>query len=79
MIIVPFIRLFYGVHSSFYYRHGWHVEGITIIESSLSMRQGDPLRGPRLKQIKGSRPRQGFAKVQIKSEARESHFMLPGG
>jgi hypothetical protein len=27
----------------------------------------------------GSRPRQGLAKVQAKNEARESHFMLPGG
>jgi hypothetical protein len=27
----------------------------------------------------GSQPRQRFAKVQDKSEARESHFMLPGG
>jgi hypothetical protein len=26
----------------------------------------------------GSRPRQGLAKVRAKSEARESHFMLPG-
>jgi hypothetical protein len=25
----------------------------------------------------GSRPRQGFAKVWAKSEARESHLMLP--
>jgi hypothetical protein len=25
----------------------------------------------------GSRPKQGFAKVWAKSEARESHFMLP--
>jgi hypothetical protein len=27
----------------------------------------------------GSRPRQGLAKAQAKSEAQESHFMLPGG
>jgi hypothetical protein len=27
----------------------------------------------------GSRPRQGLAKVWAKSEARESHFMLPRG
>jgi hypothetical protein len=27
----------------------------------------------------GSRPRQGLAKVQAKSEARESHFMLSKG
>jgi hypothetical protein len=26
----------------------------------------------------GSRPRQGLAKVRVKNEARESHFMLPG-
>jgi hypothetical protein len=44
--IVPFIRLFYGVHSSFYYQHGQHVEGVTIIESFSSMKQGDPLKGP---------------------------------
>jgi hypothetical protein len=25
----------------------------------------------------GSRPRQGLAKVRVKSEAQESHFMLP--
>jgi hypothetical protein len=25
----------------------------------------------------GSRPRQGFARLQAKKEARESHFMLP--
>jgi hypothetical protein len=43
--IVPFIRLFYGVHSSFYFHHGWHVEGVTIIESFSSTRQGDPLGG----------------------------------
>ncbi len=38
-------RLFYDVHFSLYYQHG-HVEGITIIESSLGMRQGDALGGP---------------------------------
>jgi len=43
--IVPFTRLFYGVHSFIYYQHGRHVEGVTIIESSSSMRHGDPLRG----------------------------------
>jgi len=36
--IVPFTKLFYGAHFSFYYKHGWHVEGVTIIESSLGMR-----------------------------------------
>ncbi len=30
--IVPFTRLFYGVHSSLYYQHGWRVEGVIIIE-----------------------------------------------
>ncbi len=44
--IVPFTKLFYGFHFFFHYQHGWHVEGVTIIESSLSMRQGDPLGGP---------------------------------
>jgi len=46
VIIVPFIRLFCGVHFSLYYQHGQHEEGVTIIESSLSTRQGDPLGGP---------------------------------
>ncbi len=27
----------------------------------------------------GLQPRQGLAKVRAKSEARESHFMFPGG
>jgi len=44
--IVPFTRLFYGIHYPLYYQHGRHVEGVTIIESSLGMRQGDPLGGP---------------------------------
>jgi hypothetical protein len=44
--IVPFTKLFYGVHSSLYYQHGWHVKGVTIIESSSSRRHGDPLGGP---------------------------------
>jgi hypothetical protein len=38
-------KVFYGVHSSLYYQHGWHVEGVTIIESSSGMKQGDLLRG----------------------------------
>jgi hypothetical protein len=38
--------LFYGVHFSLFYQHGWHVEGITIIESFSSTREGDPLGGP---------------------------------
>jgi hypothetical protein len=42
--IIPFTRLFYGVHSSFYYQHGRHVEGVTIIESFSGMKQGDPLK-----------------------------------
>ncbi len=46
MNIVPFTMLFYDTHSPFYYQHGWHVEGVTIIESSLNMKHGDPLRGP---------------------------------
>ncbi len=45
MNIVPFTRLFYGVHYFFYYQHGWYVEGVTIIKSFLGTRQGDPLRG----------------------------------
>jgi hypothetical protein len=45
-IIVPFTKLFYGVHSSLYFQHGQHVEGVTIIESSLGTKQGDPLKGP---------------------------------
>ncbi len=44
--IVPFIKLFYCTHYFLYYQHGQHVEGVTIIESSLNMRQGDPLGGP---------------------------------
>ncbi len=40
--IVPFPKLFYRAHFSLYYQHGWHVEGVTIIESSLGIRQGDP-------------------------------------
>jgi hypothetical protein len=44
--IIPFIRVFYAIHFSFYYQHGWHLEGVNIIESVLSMRQGDPLGGP---------------------------------
>jgi hypothetical protein len=43
--IVPFIMLFYGIHYPFYYQHGQHVEGVTIIESTLSTRQGEPLGG----------------------------------
>jgi hypothetical protein len=35
--------LFYDVHSSLYYWHKQHEEGVTIIESSSSMRQSDPL------------------------------------
>jgi len=29
--IIPFTKLFYGVHSSFYHQHGRHVKPITII------------------------------------------------
>jgi hypothetical protein len=42
--IVPFTKMFYGIHSSIFYHHGQHEEGITIIESSLSTKQGDPPR-----------------------------------
>jgi hypothetical protein len=30
-----FIRLFYDIHFSFYYQHGQHEKGVTIIESFL--------------------------------------------
>ncbi len=43
--IVPFIKLFYGVHYFLNYQQGQHVEGVTIIESFSNMRQGDPLEG----------------------------------
>jgi hypothetical protein len=43
--IVPFTRLFYGAHFSLYYQQRQSVEGATIIESSLSMKQGNPLKG----------------------------------
>jgi hypothetical protein len=39
----PFTRLFYGIRSSLYYQHGQHMVGVTIIESSSCMKQGDPL------------------------------------
>jgi hypothetical protein len=41
--IVPITSLFCGVHFSLYYQHGWHVEGVTIIESFLGMKHNDPL------------------------------------
>ncbi len=44
-IIVFSSKLFYDVHSSLYYQHGQHEEGVTIIESFSGMRQGDPLGG----------------------------------
>jgi len=44
MNIVSFTKLFV-VLIFFYYQHGGHVEGVTIIESSLSTRQGNPLKG----------------------------------
>ncbi len=44
--IIPVTMLFYGIHFSLYYQHGWHAEGVTIIESSSSTKQGDPLGGP---------------------------------
>jgi hypothetical protein len=40
----PFHQI-YGAHSSFYFQNGQHEEGVTIIESSSSIRQGDPLGG----------------------------------
>jgi hypothetical protein len=43
--IIPLTRLFYGVHYSLYYQLGQHEEGVTIIESSTCMKQGDPLGG----------------------------------
>jgi hypothetical protein len=44
--IVPFTKLFYGAHFSFYYQHGQHEpKGVTIIESFLGTREGDPLKG----------------------------------
>jgi hypothetical protein len=45
-MIVPFTKLFYGVHSFLYYQHGQHENKVTIIESTSSMKQGDPLGGP---------------------------------
>jgi uncharacterized membrane protein YwaF len=42
--IVSLTKLFYGVHFSFYYQHGRHVEGVTIIEPFSGTRQGDPLK-----------------------------------
>jgi hypothetical protein len=42
--IVLFTMLFYDVHSSLYYQHGHHEEGVTIIEYSLGTKSGDPLR-----------------------------------
>jgi len=44
--IVPFTKLFYGAHSSFYHQHEQHKEGIIIIKSFSDMKQGDPLGGP---------------------------------
>jgi hypothetical protein len=40
--IVPSTKLFYGAHSFFYYQHGRHVKGVTIIESFSSMNQVTP-------------------------------------
>jgi len=40
--IVPFTKKFFGAHFSFYHQHGWHVEGVTIIEYSSGTRQRDP-------------------------------------
>jgi hypothetical protein len=41
--IVPF-TMFYGAHFFFYYQHGQHEEGVTIIESPSSMEVGWILR-----------------------------------
>jgi hypothetical protein len=38
--------MFCDAHSSLYYQHGQHVEGVIIIESFSGMRQGGPLKGP---------------------------------
>jgi hypothetical protein len=38
--IVPFTRLFHGAHLKKKLQHGWHVERVTIIESSASTKQG---------------------------------------
>jgi hypothetical protein len=43
--IFPFTKLFYGACSFFYYQHGRHVKGVTIIESPSGMMQGDLLGG----------------------------------
>jgi hypothetical protein len=43
--IFPFTMLFYDAHSSFYYQHGHHADGVIIIESSSGTKQGDPLKG----------------------------------
>jgi hypothetical protein len=44
--IVPFIRLFYNVHFFLNYQHGQQVEGVNIIESFLTTKQGDTLGSP---------------------------------
>ncbi len=46
MSIVPFTKLFYDAHFSLYFYHGEHEKGVTIIESSLGTKQGDPQRSP---------------------------------
>jgi hypothetical protein len=38
--------LFNSIHSPLYYQHEQHVEKVTIIELSSSMKQGDPLKSP---------------------------------
>jgi len=43
--IIPFTMLFYGVHYPIYYQHGQHEEEVINIESSLCMKEGDPLGG----------------------------------
>ncbi len=46
LLNIFFFRLFYSVHSSFYFQHGRHVEGVIIIELSSYTKQGDLLKGP---------------------------------
>jgi len=40
--IIPFIKLFYGVHFFLFYQHGQHVKKVNIIEPSSGTKQGDP-------------------------------------
>jgi hypothetical protein len=40
--IILSTTLFYDDHFSLYFQHGQHGEGVTIIESSLGTKQGNP-------------------------------------